>query len=133
MKFKVGKINEIAMQKGFAILASGIVMNKEKCKRLDNLLKGIEVAFEPFAKEKEDKLKEIIVKYGTEEEIKQNGLKEDSPNIEDAKKEYEEFITVWNEKEIEVETDITLDFFNDVLTVASQVENIDKVTKYLFG
>ena len=124
MKFTAKEIMRYEEQNVLQFLDGIVTTKKYKADKISKFLMQLVTKYGEVAKQKEDYITKLIEKYGTEEEIAQKALKEDSPHKESAISEYNTFMEVWEKTEIEVDTDITLDFFDSgICWTANAVRN----------
>ena len=133
MIITAGKIEQMVNTNSLAILMETSFKRKENAKGIKDFYDTVMSKFEPLTEERSKFYNELIQKYGTEEEIKNNQLEKTSPNYEDALKEYTAFVEEWNKKEIEVSTFITKETFKDVIWKGSLVGDLEKVIELVFG
>ena len=132
-KLKVGRVEELLRKDMFTMLSNGLILSPEKCNEFNIFIDKLTEAFKPYWEKSDKKLGEIINKYGTEEEIKNNRLEKDSPNYDNAIKDYEEYMKSIESEEIEVDTNVDFLFFKERYSIPSRNTLIEDTLKYLFG
>ena len=108
-----------------------VMSTRTKTEKVLNFLVTLSVKHDEIKKQAEEKLQGILAgllqKYGTEEEIKNDKLKEDSPNLPDMKKEWEAVYTQTLQSEVEVEYTIEKDLFDKEKLSAEQLNALNVI------
>ena len=111
------------------VLGRIVMSTRTKTEKLLNFLIAISVKHGEVRNELEQKLqgvlKELVDKYGTEEEKSAGKLKEDSPNTESFKAEWQEIYSKTMQTEVEVDFNIEKDLFDKEKLSAEQLSAIN--------
>ena len=106
-----------------------VMSTRTKTEKLLNFLITISVKHDEVRGQLEQKLqgilKELVDKYGTEEEKSAGKLKEDSPNTESFKAEWQEIYSKTMQTEVEVDFSIEKDLFDKEKLSAEQLSAVN--------
>jgi hypothetical protein len=107
------------------VLGRIVMSTRTKTEKLLNFLIAISVKHGEVRGKLQGVLKELIDKYGTEEEKLAGKLKEDSPNMESFKTEWQEIYSKTMQTEVEVDFSIEKDLFDKEKLSAEQLSAIN--------
>jgi hypothetical protein len=107
------------------VLGRIVMSTRTKTEKLLNFLIAISVKHGEVRGKLQGVFKELIDKYGTEEEKSAGKLKEDSPNIESLKAEWQEIYSKTMQTEVEVDFSIEKDLFDKEKLSAEQLSAIN--------